>query len=71
MGEENIINSIGINWRRGNERLITFVTSMSNDGKTFTNVLSSKNIGSTLNLEKYYLVDTNAKYIRITVNENN
>jgi hypothetical protein len=46
------------------------VMSTSDDGVAFTNVLTSKSTGSTLNLEKYNVVDTNARYIRIIVNGN-
>ena len=70
LGTINKVCDISIAWYKGNERQNNFVISTSNDGVAFTNVLSSKSTGSTLNPEKYDIVDTNARYIRITVNGN-
>lgn len=70
LGTVNKVCYISVAWSKGNERQNNFVISTSNDGITLTNVLSSKSTGSTLNLEKYNIVDTNARYIRITVNGN-
>ena len=70
LGTVNKFCDVSVAWFKGNERQNNFVISTSNDGITLTNVLSSKSTGSTLNLEKYNIVDTNARYIRITVNGN-
>lgn len=70
LGTINEVCDISIAWYKGNERQNNFVISTSNDGVAFTNVLSSKSTGSTLNPEKYNIADTNARYIRITVNGN-
>ena len=70
LGTVNKVCDVSVAWYKGNERQNNFVISTSNDGIAFTNVLSSKSTGSTLNLEKYDIVDTNARYIRITVNGN-
>ncbi len=70
LGSVNKVCDISIAWYKGNERQNNFVISTSNDGVAFTNVLSSKSTGSTLNPEKYNIADTNARYIRITVNGN-
>ena len=70
LGTVNKVCDISIAWYKGNERQNNFVIAASNDGVAFTNVLSSKSTGSTLNSEKYKIVDTNARYIRITVNGN-
>jgi F5/8 type C domain/Calcineurin-like phosphoesterase/Iron/zinc purple acid phosphatase-like protein C len=70
MGISNKVCDISIAWYKGNERQNNFVISTSNDGIEFSNVLSSKSSGSTLELEKYDFADTNARYIRITVNGN-
>ena len=70
LGTVNKICDISIAWYKGNERQNNFVISTSNDGVAFTNVLSSKSTGSTLNAEKYNIIDTNTRYIRITVNGN-
>jgi predicted phosphodiesterase len=66
----NKICDVNIAWYKGNERQNNFVISTSNDGVKFSNVFSSKSTGSTLNLEKYDIADTNARYIRVTVNGN-
>jgi biopolymer transport protein ExbD len=70
LGISNKVCDISIAWYEGNERQNNFVISTSNDGIKFSNVLSAKSSGSTLNPEKYDIADTNARYIRITVNGN-
>ena len=70
LGTSKNICSINIAWYKGNERQNNFVISASNDGLKFSNVLSTKSNGSTLNAEKYNIADTNARYLRITVNGN-
>jgi predicted phosphodiesterase len=70
LGTRNKICDINIAWYKGNERQNNFVISTSNDGIKFSNVFSSKSSGSTLNLEKYDIADTNVRYIRIAVNGN-
>jgi len=70
IGTGNKICDINIAWYKGNERQNNFVISTSNDGIKFSNVFSSKSSGSALNLEKYDIADTNARYIRIAVNGN-
>ena len=70
LGTSNKICDINIAWFKGNERQNNFVISISNDGVKFSNIFSSKSSGSTVNLEKYDIVDTNARYIRIAVNGN-
>jgi predicted phosphodiesterase len=70
LGTSNKVCDINIAWYKGNERQNNFVISTSTDGIKFANVLSSKSSGSTLSLEKYDIADTNARFIRITVNGN-
>jgi hypothetical protein len=70
LGISNKVCDISIAWYKGNERQNNFVISTSNDGIKFLSVLSSRSSGSTLNPEKYDFADTNARYIRITVNGN-
>ena len=60
-----------IAWYRGNVRQNNFIISVSTDGTTFQNVLSRKSSGTTINPEPYDIPDTNARYVRITVNGNN
>jgi hypothetical protein len=70
LGSSKNICSINIAWYKGNERQNNFVISTSKDGSTYTNVLESKSSGTTLNLEKYELPVTNARYVKMTVNGN-
>jgi hypothetical protein len=70
LGTSKNICSVNIAWYKGNERQNNFVISASNDGVKFSNILSSISSGSTLSSEKYNLDDTNARYLRITVNGN-
>ena len=70
LGSSKNICSVNIAWYKGNERQSDFIISTSNDGSSFTNVLEKKSSGTTLNLEKYDLPNTNARYIKITVNGN-
>jgi F5/8 type C domain/Calcineurin-like phosphoesterase len=70
LATSNNVCDINIAWYKGNERQNNFVISVSNDGMKFSNILSAKSSGSSLNLEKYNIADTNARYIRITVNGN-
>ena len=70
LGSSKNICSVNIAWYKGNERQNSFVISTSKDGTAFTKVLEKKSGGTTLNLEKYVLPNTNARYIKITVNGN-
>ena len=70
LGTSKNICSISIAWYKGNERQNNFVISASDDGVKFSNISSSKSSGTTLSSEKYNLDDTNARYLRITVNGN-
>ncbi|MDW0178677.1 MAG: discoidin domain-containing protein [Nitrososphaeraceae archaeon] len=70
IGKSKNICSVNIAWFKGNERQNNFVISTSKDGTTFTKVLTSKSSGNTLNLEKYLLSSTDARYVKVTVNGN-
>jgi len=70
LGTSKNFCSVNIAWYKGNERQNNFVISASNDGVKFSDILSSKSSGSTLNSEKYKVADTNARYLRVTVNGN-
>jgi predicted phosphodiesterase len=70
LGTSKNICSVNIAWYKGNERQNNFIISASNDGEKFSDILSSKSSGSTLDSEKYKVPDTNARYLRITVNGN-
>ncbi|HYY86151.1 MAG TPA: discoidin domain-containing protein, partial [Nitrososphaeraceae archaeon] len=70
LGQENVICSVGINWHRGNERVNTFVISISKDGKAFTNVFSGKSDGTSLTEQKYNLQSPTGRFVRVQVNGN-
>jgi hypothetical protein len=70
LGEENVICSMGINWHRGNERINSFVISISKDGKTFTNVFSGKSDGTSLTEQNYNMQSKTGRYVRVTVSAN-
>ena len=70
LGASKDICNVNIAWYKGNERQNNFVISTSNDGNTFTSQSQMKSRGSTLDFEKYTLSNTNARYVKITVNGN-
>ena len=70
LGEDNTICSVGVNWHRGDERVITFVISVSTDGKTFTNVFTGKSDGVSLTENNYIFQQTVGRYVRVTVTGN-
>ena len=70
LGTTKNICSIDIAWHEGNERQNNFTISISNDGIKFSDILSSNSSGSTSSFEKYNISNTNARYLRITVNGN-
>ncbi len=70
LGTGKKICSVDIAWYKGNERQNNFTISASNDGIKFSDILSSNSSGSTSSSEKYNVSDTNARYLRITVNGN-
>jgi hypothetical protein len=70
LGTSKNICSVDIAWYKGNERQYDFIISASNDAIKFSNILNSNSSGSTLGHEKYDTADTNARYIRVTVNGN-
>ena len=70
LGQDNVICSLGINWHRGDERINSFVISISKDGKTFTNVYSGKSDGTSLSEQNYNFEAKAGRYVRVTVNGN-
>jgi F5/8 type C domain/Calcineurin-like phosphoesterase len=70
LGQENVVCSVGINWHRGNERINSFVLSISKDGKSFTNVYSGKSDGDSLTEQNYNFQSNTARFIRVLVNGN-
>ncbi|HEY6950571.1 MAG TPA: discoidin domain-containing protein, partial [Nitrososphaeraceae archaeon] len=70
LGQENIICSLGISWHRGDERINSFVISISKDGKSFTDVYSGKSDGTSLSEQTYNFEAKAGRYIRVTVTGN-
>jgi len=70
LGQDNVVCSVGINWHRGNERINTFVISVSQDGKAFTNVFSGKSDGTSLNEQNYNFESKTGRFIKVMVNGN-
>lgn len=71
LGTIKRICTLDIAWYKGNERQNSFVISTSLDGLTFTDKLSSKSTGTTLDPEKYNIPPTDTRYVKVTVNGNN
>lgn len=70
LGQIKTICSVGINWHRGNERVNSFVISVSTDGKAFTNVFSGKSDGASLTEQSYNFQSTTGRFVRVTVTGN-
>jgi hypothetical protein len=70
LGTTKKICSIDIAWYEGNQRQTNFVVSTSSDGVAFTDKLTGKSSGTTLDPEKYGFPLTDARYIKVTVNGN-
>lgn len=71
LGSKNSICSVDIAWYRGNLRQNSYTISASNDGISFTNVLTGKSTDTTTSFEKYNMpTGFEARYVRITVNDN-
>jgi hypothetical protein len=70
LGTTKHVCSIDITWYKGNDRQYNFVISSSNDGINFSRLFSYQSSGITSSSEKYDIPDTNARYIRVTVNGN-
>src|SRR5918994_272407 len=64
------ICDVDIAWYRGNLRVNTFTISASEDGKNFVPIFIGKSTGKTTSAERYNVQDTDARYIRITVDRN-
>ncbi len=71
-GPLKTVTSIDIAWYKGNERSNHFVISTSATGATgsFTTVFPSGNSARSNSFQGYDVTDTNARYVRVTVNGN-
>ncbi|CAL2059011.1 polysaccharide lyase family 7 protein [Tenacibaculum sp. 190524A05c] len=68
LGEARKVDEIKIAWFKGNERVSYFQVAIGNSTSSFQTVLNRKTTGSsgsTVNLEKYELPDTEGRYVRI------
>lgn len=70
MGQGNTVCSVAINWHRGNERVNSFVISVSSDDKTYTNVFSGKSDGVSLTEQNYNFEPQTTRFVRVTVTGN-
>lgn len=70
LGTTKKICSVDIAWYKGNQRQTNFVVSTSLDGVAFTDKLTGKSSGTTLDPEKYGFPLTDTRYIKVTVNGN-
>jgi hypothetical protein len=70
IGEQKIICSIDIAWYKGDQRVNDFVIAVSADGTIYKTVYSGESSGDTTNPESYSFAETEARYVRITVNGN-
>lgn len=66
LGEEKTVNSVGIAFIRGNERSFKFDIETSVDGENWELKYSGISSGESLELEKVYLRQCTARYVRIT-----
>jgi hypothetical protein len=62
--------SVDISWYEGKIVKYNFVISTSTDGVNFRNVVSGVSSGQTDSPERYNIPDTNARFVRVTVNGN-
>ena len=70
--KNDILCAVDIAWHRGDVRENQFSISTSQDGNTFTPLISDQSTKKTNSYERYLIQDSdlNAKYIRVTVNGN-
>jgi hypothetical protein len=70
LSESQPICNVDIAWYRGDLRANTFTVSASNDGVNFTPIFSGQSSGKTIGPERYDVLNTMGKYLRITVTGN-
>jgi hypothetical protein len=70
LGSKKTACHMDIAWYKGDQRINTFVISVSSDGTNFEQVYSGKSSGIKTSLERYDFADVAARYIRIIVNGN-
>gem|GEM_PF-1817188 len=71
LGSSKNICSVDIAWYRGDQRTNNFIISVSDDGNSFRDVITTSSAASTTSLQSYALpAGTEGRYVRITVNGN-
>jgi hypothetical protein len=70
LGSKKTVCHMDIAWYKGDQRINTFVISVSSDGITFAQVYSGKSSGIKTSLERYDFADVAARYVKIIVNGN-
>lgn len=70
LGTSMNICGVDIAWHEGNQSNKNFTLSASDDGINVSNILSSNSSGNVSSYEKYNISDTNARYLRLTMNGN-
>ncbi|MEH0152794.1 chondroitinase-B domain-containing protein [Limibacter armeniacum] len=67
LGSIELVSKVKIAFHKGNERITSFDIAVSSDNSNWTNVITNQDAsGNTLQLEEFDIVDSNARYIRIT-----
>jgi hypothetical protein len=66
-GAERFLCNIDIAWYRGNERVINFTISVSNDSQSWKALVTNSSSGTSSESESYDLPDIAARYLQITV----
>jgi hypothetical protein len=70
LGAVKSVTDVTVAWYVGNTRVNNYVISVSNDDVTYTQVLSGKSSGTTVQPEAYSFAARSARYVRLTVNGN-
>jgi acid phosphatase type 7 len=70
LGASRRVAGTAVAWHRGNERTNAFTLATSEDGTTYTDVLSSQSSGTSTAAETYRFAARSARYLRITVQGN-
>ncbi|MFD0715369.1 discoidin domain-containing protein [Paenibacillus sp. GCM10027626] len=66
LGEAKTLNSVGIAFIRGNERSFKYEIETSLDGVTWNKAFTGQSSGESLEIEKTYIRQQDARYVRIT-----
>ena len=71
LGGPRLVRELGLAWFLGDQRVSFFDVAVSDDGTSFTNILTNaSSAGDTLSFERFDVPDTAANFVRITVNGN-